>query len=145
VQAFGLIRLGRCQIVHRHHGERPHADHQRLPVHEEIRVVVRRGLRRVLVVRHDAEDEVEARHFVSMKETSSNAPERSLSTASPSAARSSIGTMRAVTRVVVHQRIVELDDLDLGLGIDRKKNPGLSAGVSELSESLEVERADRLR
>jgi len=26
----------------------------------------------------------------------------------------------------------------------KRKNPGLSAGVSELSESLEVERADRL-
>src|SRR5262245_10513300 len=55
---------GRAEIIDGHHRQRTYAGDRRLFVDEEIRAVVWRGFGEILIGWHDAEIEVEARHFL---------------------------------------------------------------------------------
>ena len=69
----------RGEEIHRERRHRADANHQRVLVDEELGVVVRRGLGRVLIFRRDAEEHVKSRHGLGVKrEVFRRAGERTL-------------------------------------------------------------------
>src|ERR1051325_2342386 len=98
-------------------GERAHPDRERLFVDEEIRVVVWCRLGRILATRHDADVKKQARHLVSVEREGLRPAQRiddmDVAVRRPLENR---GHARRQARVV-HQHIVELDDLDIGFGL----------------------------
>src|SRR5262245_55890565 len=113
----GSIALHGGQIIHRYHGKRAHADDERALIDEKVGAVVRRGFGNVLTARHDTEIEIKPGHL--------SKQHRDIFRRAGTLIENRVAIGCALQHrhhargdaLVVHGRVVQFDDIDLGLGV----------------------------